>query len=64
MTEPIKLPPLPDIPAAICPWDHSEGVVKNLLEAYATAAIEADRQARVCECKRMTTAVISVEREL
>ena len=46
MTEPIKLPPLPDIPAAICPWDHSEGVVKNLLEAYATAAIEADRQAR------------------
>ena len=46
MTEPIKLPPLPDIPAAICPWNHSEGVVKNLLEAYATAAIEADRQAR------------------
>lgn len=45
MTEPIKLPPLPDIPAAICPWDHSEGVVKNLLEAYARAAIEADRKA-------------------
>lgn len=45
MTE-IKLPPLPDIPAAICPWNHSEDVAKNLLQAYATAAIEADRQAR------------------
>ena len=43
-THDIKLPQLPDIPAAICPWEHSKGVVKNMLEAYATAAIEADRK--------------------
>lgn len=40
----IKLPPLPDIPADICYWDHSEGVIIKLLQAYATAAIEADHK--------------------
>lgn len=55
-THDIKLPQLPDIPAAICPWNHSERVVKNLLEAYATAAIEADRQSRDCgKCVPLST---------
>ena len=39
-------------------------IKRERMEEILIAAIEADRQTRVCECKRMTAAVINVESEL